>query len=201
MIPKEVQEKIEEPINNIADDIQHVINEARQSLKEGPAKLAFGPGFGFYMIACICSWVLFIGLLAEIGCTWLYKKPLFSTKWLARSTAPLAIFSLFMANLITTLMGFIANLLNVAAGIFKVTIVPGGGFVGITWGSFIVMIVVAIGLRGIHKPTAGLNPLPNFKNNRFTGWSLRKTKGNEDDSEEIAMSYPGRRPTVYSTGA
>ena len=197
MIPKEVQEKVKEPVDNIANNIQHILDGARQTLKEGPAKLAFGPGFVLYLFACLSSWGLFLMLLAEIGRTWLRKEPFRQTKRILGALSKISILALFFANLITTLMGVIANLLNVAAQIFKVTIARGGGFHGITWGSFFIMIAVAIGLRGIHKPTARLSPLSaNFT--KFTGklGAWRKGKRHEDQPD-FEMERTRGRPTEY----
>ena len=209
MIPKEVQEKVKEPVDNISDHIQNVLEDAKSKLSGWVLKAVFGPGYVLYLVACVCSWVLFFVLVGDIGWSFWRKREFPPTKWASRVAAPVAIFCLLIANLVTTVMEAIAKLLNIVAGIFKVTVHPGAGFIGISWASFIIMIVIAFGLRGIHLPTARLSPLPNSKNlskryPSFLGklpYFHKKAKGNTDGQEEYEMSYPEDRTTRDSRAA
>ena len=206
MIPKEVQGKVKEPVDNISDHIQNLLEDAKSKLGGWVLKAVFGPGYVLYLVACVCSWVLFFVLLGDIAWSFWRKREFPPTKWASRVTAPVAICCLLIANLITTVMGAIAKLLNIVADIFKVTVHPGAGFLGISWASLIIMIVVAFGLRGIHLPTAKPVLLPNFKGlskryPNFLGklpYFHKKDKDHTDRQEEYEMSYPEDRTARHS---
>lgn len=183
MIPKEVQEKVREPIDNTADYIQKLLHDAKNTLKTWAIRLTFSPVLIFYAAACGSSWALFILFLADIVYSWFRKQVLPKTRWPYRVFPLLATFCLFMGTLIIVIIGAIAKVMNIAASVLKITVEAGSGLAKMSWASLFIMVIITVGIRGIHRPSTTLgrfskmgNPLSYF----------RRGKRQQD---EIGMSH------------
>ncbi|RYP61896.1 hypothetical protein DL770_009688 [Monosporascus sp. CRB-9-2] len=127
MIPKEVQAKIKDPIDDTADYVQKILHDAKNTLKTWAIRLTFSPVLVFYAAACGCSWMLLLMLLADIGYSWFKKQVLPKAGWPYRVLPLLATFCLFMGTLIVMVIGVVAKVMNIAASIFKISIEAGSG--------------------------------------------------------------------------
>ncbi|RYP21258.1 hypothetical protein DL767_009310 [Monosporascus sp. MG133] len=128
MIPKEVQGKIREPIDDAADYMQKLLHDAKDTLKTWAVRLTFSPVLVFYAVACGCSWMLLLILLADIGYSWSKKQVLPKARWPYRVLPLLATFCLFMGTLIVMVIGAVAKIMNIAASVFKISIEAGSGY-------------------------------------------------------------------------
>lgn len=187
MIPKEVQDKVREPIDDTADYVQKLFHDAKNTLKTWAIRLTFSPVLVFYAISCGCSWALLVLLFADIGYSWFRKQVLPKTRWPYRVLPVLATFCLFMGTLITVIIGAIAKVMNIAAEVFKVSVESGSGFAKISWASLFFMVIITVGIRGIHRPTATLGRFAKI-GNPLIFWK----KGKKGPQEEIAMSQYNR---------
>ncbi|RYP47899.1 hypothetical protein DL768_006115 [Monosporascus sp. mg162] len=183
MIPKEVQGKIREPIDDTADYVQKMLHDTKGTLKTWAIRLTFSPVPLFYAAACGCSWMLLLILLADIGYSWFQKQVLPKVRWPYRVLPLLATFCLFMGTLVVMVIGAVAKVMNIAASVFKISIEAGSGFEKISWTSLFMMVGITIGLRGIHRKSSGLSRFSKAAR-RLNFW--RRDKGRQGD---IAMSY------------
>ncbi|RYP16032.1 hypothetical protein DL765_005348 [Monosporascus sp. GIB2] len=122
MIPKEVQAKVRDPIDDTADYVQKILHEAKNTLKTWAIRLTFSPVLIFYAAACGCSWVLLLVLLADIGYSWFKKQVLPKARLPYRVLPLLATFCLFMGTLIVIVIGAVVKVMNIAANVFKISI-------------------------------------------------------------------------------
>ncbi|RYP60540.1 hypothetical protein DL769_008074 [Monosporascus sp. CRB-8-3] len=127
MIPKEVQVKVRDPIDDTADYVQKILHDAKNTVKTWAIRLTFSPVLIFYSAACGCSWMLFLMLLADIGYSWLKKQVLPKARLPYRVLPLLATFCLFMGTLIVIVVGAVAKVVNIAANVFKISIEAGSG--------------------------------------------------------------------------
>ncbi|RYP01535.1 hypothetical protein DL763_000066 [Monosporascus cannonballus] len=111
MIPKEVQAKVRDPIDDTADYVQKILHDAKNTLKTWAIRLTFSPVLIFYAGACSCSWMLLLMLLADIGYSWFKKQVLPKTRLPYRVLPLLATFCLFMDILIVVVIGAVAKVI------------------------------------------------------------------------------------------
>ncbi len=183
MIPKEVQEKVREPIDNTADYVQKLLHDAKNTLKTWAIRLTFSPILILYSVACGCSWTLLVLLVGDIGYSWLRKQVLPKTRLPYRLLPILATFCLFIGTIIVLIIGAIAKIMNIAASIFKITVGSGSGFGSMSWASLLIMVIITVGIRGVHCPSSALGGSSEARN--FLNFGKRR----KDRHDEIAMSH------------
>ncbi|RYP06578.1 hypothetical protein DL764_003077 [Monosporascus ibericus] len=155
MIPKEVQVKVRDPIDDTADYVQKILHDAKKTLKTWVIRLTFSPVLIFYAAACGSSWTLLLMLLADIGYFWFKNQVLPQARWVYPVLPLLATFCLFMGTLIVMVIGAVAKVMNIAASVFKISIEASSGFQTISWTLLFMMIAITIGIRGIHRESSG----------------------------------------------
>lgn len=183
MIPKEVQDKVREPIDNTADYVQKLLDDGKNTLKTWTIRLTFSPVLIFYAVACGCSWALFVLFLADIGYSWFRKQVLPITRWPYRVFPVLATFCLFMGTLIIMIIGAIAKVMNIAASVLKITVESGSGFAKMSWASLFIMVIITLCIRGIHRPSTTLGRFSKIGN------LLHYRKKGSRQQEEIELPH------------
>ncbi|KAK7753965.1 hypothetical protein SLS62_004064 [Diatrype stigma] len=189
MIPKEVQEKVREPIDNTADYVQKLLHDAKNTLKTWAIRLTFSPVLVFYAVSCGCSWALLVLLLADIGYTWFRKQvppEKWWPKWPYRALPALATFCLFMGTLITVIIGAIAKLMNIATEVFKIRVESGSGFAKLSWTSLFFMVIITVGLRWTHLLSRHFSKASKYLN----GSKFQKgKKGRQQETIPMSSRY------------
>lgn len=168
-MPKDVQQKIREPIDKGANAAQREIDGAMNSLKRGAMMFTFGPTLIVYAVACTCSWFLFVAMAVDL-IYYVFKgrrddsaeKRFLTTRagplrmWPARKltvtevlkyTAAIAMYALLLACIIVTVVGLITSIVNKLSQAVHVQIAAGSSLIGLSWASFILMWVVHFGLK------------------------------------------------------
>lgn len=180
LIPEEVQAKVKKPIDDGANKAQSVIHEAQSTLKGFFVHITFLPTVVFYAVACGLSWIMLVVLLLDLGRTWL--PPLRKVPYAkVYKYAPLvAAFCLFLGAMIVTVVHFIAKVVDIAAGVVKISVQSGGTFVVMSWVSCLLLVCLSIIARRFTN-----TPLS-------TGRGKTTVKDNDQGGLELKPGFLGR---------
>ncbi|KAK8057045.1 hypothetical protein PG996_010982 [Apiospora saccharicola] len=164
LMPKDVQQKIREPIDKGANAAQREIDGAMNSLKRGAMLLTFGPTLVVYAVACTCSWLLFLAMAVDLGyyvCKGRHKRAVeqrFLTmqagkygRWTLAGaleiTAVVGMYALLLGAIIVTVVGLMTSIVNKLSQAVHVQIAAGASLILLSWISFALMLVVRLLLK------------------------------------------------------
>ncbi|KAK8006815.1 hypothetical protein PG989_000805 [Apiospora arundinis] len=153
LIPKDVQQKMREPIDKGANAVQKEIVNATNSLRKGVMLFTFGPTLIVYAVACGCSWLLLLGLIGDIVYSFTagrnnpnnkvrLAENMPMLKWFFKLTPAVAMYALLIASLIVTTVALITRVVNVLTQAVHIRIAGGLGLVGMSWASFFLIACV-----------------------------------------------------------
>ncbi|KAK8075926.1 hypothetical protein PG994_003198 [Apiospora phragmitis] len=155
LIPKDVQQKIREPIDKGANAVQKEIVGASNSLKRGVMLFTFGPTLVVFAVACGCSWLLLLGLVGEIvyGFTLGRKYPdgkrtmaenVKGLDWFFVLVPAVAMYALLIRSVIVSAVSLLTGLVNIMTQAVHIRIGGGFGLVGTSWASFVLMFITRL---------------------------------------------------------
>ncbi|KAK8123358.1 hypothetical protein PG999_003276 [Apiospora kogelbergensis] len=155
LVPKDVQQKMREPIDKGANAVQKEIINATNSLRRGVMLFTFGPTLIVYAVACGCSWLLLLGLIGDIVYSFTVgrRNPhnkvtlaenVFGFKRFFTLTPAIAMYALLIASLIVTTVTLITRVVNVMTQAVHIRIAGGSGLVGMSWASFFIILFVRL---------------------------------------------------------
>lgn len=183
LIPEEVQAKIKKPIDDGANKAQSALHDAQNTLKSVFVHITFLPTIVFYAAACGLSWITLIVLLLDLvrlltrggrRVSPLEKVP---TAALYKYVPLVAAFFLFLGAMIITVVHFIAKVVDIAAGVVKISVQSGSAFVTMSWLSFLLLVGLGIiARRWIETP-----------------WYTKRgaAAGREDGQDALELRSPG----------
>ncbi|KAK7908963.1 hypothetical protein PG985_014841 [Apiospora marii] len=164
LMPKDVQQKIREPIDKGANAAQREIDGALASLKRGAMLVTFGPTLVVYAVACTCSWLLFVAMAVDLiyyfvkGRRNLAPEQRYLTtkagrggRWTLAAalqiTSTVGLYAFLLASVIVTVVGLMTSIVNKLSQAVHVQIAAGASLIWLSWVSFALLWLVRFGLK------------------------------------------------------
>ncbi|KAK8022782.1 hypothetical protein PG993_013549 [Apiospora rasikravindrae] len=158
LMPKDVQQKIREPIDKGCNTVQREITNASNSLKRGVMLFTFGPTMIVYAVACGCAWLLLLGLVGEIvyGFTLGRKHPdgkrtlaenVFGFGAFFKLVPAVTLYALLIASVIVSAVSLITGIVDIMTQAVHIRIGGGSGLVAMSWASFILILMIRVVLN------------------------------------------------------
>ncbi|KAK8109297.1 hypothetical protein PG984_015098 [Apiospora sp. TS-2023a] len=153
LVPKDVQQKIREPIDKGANAAQKEITGATNSLRRGVMLFTFGPTMIVFAVACGCSWLLLIGLLGDVvyGFAVAKKKNypegqrslihnVKPAKTYFLVVAGVLMYALLIGSVIVSAVSLLTGVVNIMTQAIHIRIGGGSGLVLMSWVSFALVL-------------------------------------------------------------
>lgn len=146
--PISAREDVKEPVDNAANSVNGLIQEAGNDLSAWSVNLIFIPIVAVFIIAAIFTGFLIIILIATTVYSLRAEEPLPPRVYSVCGTvAAIAALFLLLGSVIITVIGLMAWVVNLGGNVVNVTVESGHKLKWMSWSAFFIMAFVAACLK------------------------------------------------------
>lgn len=147
-VPESAQLDIREPVDNAANSVEKLLQEAGNDLSSWSLDLLFMPIVAVYIVAAVLTALLLVILLAVTVYSVRARESLPPRVYsLCGLIAALAAFFLLMGSVILTVIGLVTWVVGLGLHVVDIHIESGSKLKWMSWAAFIVMAVLAATLK------------------------------------------------------
>jgi hypothetical protein len=147
-VPQGAQLAIREPVDNGVNTVDRLVHKAGAELSAWSVNLLFIPIVAMYAIATFFTCLLLILLLIVTVATLKDHEAVDGRIFgLAGIIAAAAAFFLLLGSVILTVIGLVAYVVSLGAGVVDITVASSSKLKWMSWAAFIVMALLAISLK------------------------------------------------------
>lgn len=181
-VPEGAQLAIREPVDNGVNTVDRLVHKAGAELSSWTVNLLFIPIVVVYVMATVFGFLLLIILL---GATYLcykdHEKVDAKIFGLCGVFAAGSAFFLLLGSIILTVIGLVAYVVGLGAGVIDITVESSSQLKWMSWAAFIIMALLAISLK-VQEFVANVKSWFEILTMIFTGKSKETSKDPEKHS-------------------
>lgn len=143
-VPESARDDIREPVDSAANEVEKLVQEAKNDISSWALNILFGPIVAVFVIACVFTGILLLMLVAAGVYSLRTGESLPSKVYSFCGTiAALAAFFLLLGSVILTVIGLVAWVVGMALDVVDISVSSSSKLKWLSWAACIIMAVVA----------------------------------------------------------